>query len=73
MFSSIIYSCDAKQNFQHHYSSRQSHMIIQKSFYYTDLLLKNISYYNQCYHLGCLIFLIVDQLKKQHLFNSIYL
>ncbi len=27
-----IYSCDAKLNFQHHYSSLQCHMILQKSF-----------------------------------------
>jgi len=30
----------AKQNFQHHYSSLQCHMILQKSFQYADLLLK---------------------------------
>ncbi len=27
--------------FQHHYSSLQCHMILQKSFKYADLLLKN--------------------------------
>ncbi len=35
-----IYSCDAKLNFQHHYSSLQCHMILQKSFQYADLQLK---------------------------------
>ncbi len=35
-----IYSCDANQNFQHHYSSLQCHMILQKSFRYADLMLK---------------------------------
>jgi len=28
----LIYSCEAKLNFQHHYSSLQCHMILQKSF-----------------------------------------
>ncbi len=28
----VIYSCDVKLNFQHHYSSLQCHMILQKSF-----------------------------------------
>ncbi len=32
--------CKAKQNFQHHYSSLQCHMILQKSFWFADLLLK---------------------------------
>ncbi len=32
IFKNIIYSCDAKLNFQHHYSSLQSHMILPKSF-----------------------------------------
>jgi len=44
-----MYSCDAKLNFQHHYSSLQCHMILQKSFKYYDLLLNiNIYYYYQC-------------------------
>jgi len=30
----------SKLNFQHHYSSLQCHMILQKSFEYDDLLLK---------------------------------
>ncbi len=33
-------SCDAKLNFQHHYSGLQCHMTLQKTFYYADLLLK---------------------------------
>jgi len=28
----VIYSCDAKLNFQHHFSSLQCHIILQKSF-----------------------------------------
>ncbi len=34
MFENIFFFCDAQLNFQHHYSS------LQKSFSYTDLLLK---------------------------------
>ncbi len=30
----------AKLNFQHHYFGLQCHMILQKSYYYADLLLK---------------------------------
>ncbi len=33
----IIYSCEAKLNFQHHYSSLQCHMILQKSFWNAEL------------------------------------
>ncbi len=29
-----------KQNFQHHYFSLQCHMILQKSFWYADVVLK---------------------------------
>ncbi len=36
----VIYSCDTMLNYQHHYSSLQCHMILQKSFKYADLLLK---------------------------------
>ncbi len=32
IYLNIIYSCEAKLNFQHHYSSHQCHMILQKSF-----------------------------------------
>ncbi len=32
LFSNVIHSCNVKQNFQHHYSSLQCHMILQKSF-----------------------------------------
>ncbi len=32
IFWNVIYSHDAKLNFQHHYSSLQCHMILQKSF-----------------------------------------
>ncbi len=39
-FEKVIYSCDAKLNFQHHFSSHQCHLILQKSFEYSDLLLK---------------------------------
>jgi len=35
-----MYSCDAKMNFQHHFSSLQCHVILQKSFWYADLVLK---------------------------------
>ncbi len=28
----VIYSCDAKLNIQHHYSSFQCHVILRKSF-----------------------------------------
>ncbi len=31
-FLSVIYSCDAKLNFQHNFSSLQCHVILQKSF-----------------------------------------
>ncbi len=31
-FLNVIYSCDAKLNFPHHYYSLQCHMILQKSF-----------------------------------------
>ncbi len=34
----------AKLNFQHHYSSFQCHMILQKSFKYVDLGLKKHFY-----------------------------
>ncbi len=34
-----MYSCDAKLNFQHHYSRLQCHTIPQKSLLYADLLL----------------------------------
>ncbi len=40
IYFKIIYSCDAKLNFQHHYSSLQCHMILQKSFIYADLVIK---------------------------------
>ncbi len=40
IYFKIIYSCDAKLNFQHHYSSLQCHMILQKSFLYADLVIK---------------------------------
>uniref|UniRef100_A0A8C0YN49 V-type proton ATPase subunit C n=1 Tax=Cyprinus carpio carpio TaxID=630221 RepID=A0A8C0YN49_CYPCA len=36
-----VYKMVAKLNFQHHYSSLQCHVIIQKLFLYADLLLKN--------------------------------
>ncbi len=32
IFQNVIYACDAKLNFQHHYSSLQCRMIPQKSF-----------------------------------------
>ncbi len=34
----------AKLNFQHHHLSLQCHIIFQKSFYYANLLLKNLFY-----------------------------
>ncbi len=36
IFLNVIYSCDAKLNFQHHYSSLQCHMILQKSLWYAE-------------------------------------
>ncbi len=39
MFKKSIYSCDAKMNLRHIYSSLQCHVILQKSFSYADLLL----------------------------------
>ncbi len=33
----VIYFCDAKLYFQHHYSSLQCHMILQKSFHDDNL------------------------------------
>ncbi len=35
VFYNVTYFCDAKLNFQHHYSSLQCHMIIQE---YADLV-----------------------------------
>ncbi len=35
-----MYSCDGKAEFQQSFSSLQSHMILKKSFKYSDLLLK---------------------------------
>jgi len=32
IFKNVIYSCDAKLNFQHHYSSLQCQVILQKSY-----------------------------------------
>ncbi len=32
IFLNIIYSCEVKLNFQHHYFSLQCHMLLQKSF-----------------------------------------
>jgi len=45
----LIYFCDAKLNFQHHYSSLQCHMILQNSFHSNMLICcsRNIS---DCYH-----------------------
>ncbi len=40
LFFQIIDSCDAVLYFQHHYSSIQCHMILQKSLQYADMLLK---------------------------------
>jgi len=31
IFKNVIYSCDAKLNFQYHYSSPKCHMILQKT------------------------------------------
>jgi len=39
-FKMLFIPVMAKLNFQHHYSSLQCHMILQKSFWYADLLLK---------------------------------
>ncbi len=38
ILNNIIYFCDAKLNFQHHYSSIQCLMILPKSVEYADLL-----------------------------------
>ncbi len=40
IYQNVIYFCDAQLYFQHHYSSLQCHMILQKSFWYSDLLRK---------------------------------
>ncbi len=40
IYSNKMYSCDAKLNFLHHYSSVQCHMIFQKSFWCADLLIR---------------------------------
>ncbi len=42
----------AKLYFQHHYSSLQCYMILQKSFY-DDLTLKKFSYYYHCWKQLC--------------------
>ncbi len=39
ILNNIIYFCDAKLNFQHHYSSIQCLMILPKSVEYADLLI----------------------------------
>jgi len=41
-YVTLIYSCDAKLNFQHNYSSLQCHMITQRSFEYREYF---FSYY----------------------------
>ncbi len=46
IFQNVIYSCDAKLNFQHYYSSLQCHMILHKSFLCADVLLVIISVEN---------------------------
>ncbi len=38
ILNNIIYFCDAKLNFQHHYSSIQCLVILPKSVEYADLL-----------------------------------
>ncbi len=35
----MIYSCEAKLNFQHHYSRLERHMILQKSVFLFNFLL----------------------------------
>ncbi len=52
-------SCVAKLlNFQYHYSSFQCHMILQKSFYYADLLLiKKSDYYQYWKQMSHFVFL----------------
>jgi len=32
LFSDLVYLCDAKRNFQHHWFGLQCHMMLQKSF-----------------------------------------
>ncbi len=49
----VIYSCDAQLYFQHHYSSLQHHMILQKSLKYADLLLKKHFLLFQCWKQLC--------------------
>ncbi len=48
IFQNVIYSCDCKLDFQHHYCSLQCHMILQKSFEYaaqeTFIIIINVEY-----------------------------
>ncbi len=59
----------AKLNFQHHYSSLQCHMILQKSFWYADLLLQNIYSYYQRWQQLCLIFFVETVIFYSRLFD----
>ncbi len=43
IFQNGIYSCESKAEFSHHYYSLQCHVILQKSFYYADFVLKKHS------------------------------
>ncbi len=45
MFKKTIYFCVANLNFLQHYYILQCHVIHQKSFWYADLMLKNIDFY----------------------------
>ncbi len=56
-------------NFQHHYSSLQCHMILQKSFQYADLVLKKHFWLLSALKQFCFLIYIVSNVQK----NSITL
>ncbi len=71
----FYYFCDAKLNFQHHYSSLQCHMTLQKSYWYADLLLIFLIIIND--ENSCIasyfsrILWWIESSKEQHLFKLI--
>jgi len=56
-----------KLNFQHHYSSLQCHMILQKSLKYGDLLLKR--HFSLMLETVLLIHMLMKSANAQHLFE----
>ncbi len=57
-FINVIYTCDVKLNFQHHYSSFQCHLIFRNHYNMLTCYSRNTFYYNyQCsIKFCCLIF-----------------